>query len=85
MMPKRRGLVCASCNPTGARPVGPSSLATAPGYAEDLYRPRNLLEDGTLFFDSSDALVPHASDGRQNVYEYEHGHIYAISECGGWL
>ena len=47
------------------------------------YRPRNLLEDGALFFDSSDALVPHASDGRQNVYEYEDGHVYAISNVAG--
>jgi hypothetical protein len=36
-----------------------------------------------LFFDSSDALVPHASDGRQNVYEYEDGHVSAISNVAG--
>ena len=41
------------------------------------------LEDGALFFNSSDALVPHASDGRQNVYEYENGHIYPISNVAG--
>jgi DNA-binding beta-propeller fold protein YncE len=79
------GPVCASCSPTGARPVGPSSFATKrgeePGSAQ--YRPRNLLADGTLFFDSSDALVPHASDGRGNVYEYEDGHVYAISNVAG--
>ncbi len=83
------GLVCASCNPTGARPVGSSSLSVI-GYGEaqiqrgfSEYRPHNLLEDGVLFFDSSDALVPHASDGRINVYEYEDGHIYPISEVAG--
>ncbi len=63
-------LECASCDPTGARPIGPSS-------------PGALAEDGALFFDSSDALVPHASDGRQNVYEYEGGHAYAISDAAG--
>ena len=79
---------CASCDPTGARPVGPSGLrissaelAFPPSFGE--YRPRNLLEDGTLFFNSSDALVPHASDGRQNVYEYEAGRTYAISNVTG--
>ena len=73
---------CASCNPSGARPTGSSSLpGTRNGQA--LYRPRDLLEDGTLFFDSSDALVPHSSDARQNVYEYENGHVYAISDVAG--
>ena len=75
-------LVCASCNPSGARPVGPSNLGLTP---EELssYRPRNFSEDGTLFFDSSDALVPNAKDGRQNVYEFEDGHVYALSNVSG--
>ena len=77
------GLVCASCNPSGAPPVGPSNLPdnSSPYWA--VYRQRDLLEDGTLFFNSSDALVPHASDGRENVYEYEDGHVYAISDVAG--
>ncbi len=77
------GLVCASCDSSGARPVGPSGLRTVAGATFVQYRPRQLLEDGTLFFDSSDALVPHASDGRGNVYEYEDGHVYAISNVAG--
>jgi hypothetical protein len=81
-------LTCASCNPSGARPVGSASLATGKysgqgGDGASNYRPRDLLADGSLFFDSSDALVPHASDGRQNVYEYEDGHIYPISNVSG--
>jgi len=79
--------VCASCDPTGARPVGSSSLATGAYYGGETgasnYRPRDLLADGSLFFDSKDALVPHASDGRQNVYEYEDGHVYPISNVSG--
>jgi hypothetical protein len=47
------------------------------------YRPRDLLADGELFFDSEDVLVPHASDGRQNVYEYEGGVVRAISDVAG--
>jgi hypothetical protein len=77
------GLVCASCDPSGARPVGPSNLNPHSLEAFSEYRPRNLLEDGTLFFDSSDALVAHASDGRENVYEYEDGRVYAISDVAG--
>jgi len=38
------------------------------------------LDDGTLFFNSSDALVPSASGGQQNVYEYNDGQVYAISD-----
>jgi sugar lactone lactonase YvrE len=79
-------LVCASCDPSGARPVGPAGLATGKygilGGASN-YRPRDLLEDGTLFFDSKDAVVPHASDGRENVYEYEGAQIHAISNVAG--
>jgi hypothetical protein len=63
-------LECASCNPTGARPGGNST-------------PEAVTEDGVVFFNSSDALVPHASDGRQNVYEYENGHVQAISDVAG--
>jgi hypothetical protein len=36
-----------------------------------------------VFFDSDDALVPHASDGLENVYEYEDGHVYPISDVAG--
>jgi hypothetical protein len=76
------GLACASCDPSGARPVGASNFGYGDTEAE-LYRSRNLSEDGALFFDSSDTLVPHASDGRQNVYEYENGHVYPISDVAG--
>ena len=81
-------LTCASCNPTGARPVGGASIVgQAGGNAEPgdggNYRPRYFLADGALFFTSSDALVAHASDGRRNVYEYENGHLYPISNVAG--
>jgi len=77
-------LACASCNPSGARPVGGAALSEGGGGARSGdYRPRALLQDGALFFDSSDALVPHASDGRQNVYEFEDGHVYPISNVAG--
>ncbi len=79
------GVECASCDPTGARPTGPSSLSKGENAwnFQPPYRPRAFAEDGVLFFDSADALVSHASDGRQNVYEYEDGHVYAISNVAG--
>ncbi len=75
-------LVCVSCDPTGARPTGPSNLGLSPSPLSS-YRLRNFSEDGTLFFDSSDTLAPHAKDGRQNVYEYEEDHVYPLSNVAG--
>jgi hypothetical protein len=69
-------LVCASCDPSGARPVGPAELGgqeiegfLAPSV---YYLPRNLSEDGgRLFFQSPDALMSHDSDNQLDVYEWE--------------
>lgn len=96
-------LVCASCNPTGARPHGieaaligqgngglaggwvwggsPQGLAAnIPGWvplerrgttAASVYQPRYLSNNGRLFFNSSDALVPQDTNGTEDVYEFE--------------
>ncbi len=76
-------LSCVSCNPSGAQPIGASGF----GIEEQrtaFYITRNFSEDSSrLFFDSRDALTPHTSDGRQNVYEYENGHLYALSNTAG--
>ena len=36
-----------------------------------LHQPRYLSNSGRLFFDSPDQLVPGASNGKEDVYEYE--------------
>ncbi len=77
-------LVCVSCDPgsalspLGARPVGPAELggheeeSGSATKTEPFYLPRNLSEGGgRLFFQSPDALVPHDSNGRLDVYEWE--------------
>jgi hypothetical protein len=51
-------LLCVSCDPTGAQPLGLSTL----GF---------LSEDGRLFFNSNDALVAHDTNGLRDVYEWE--------------
>jgi len=88
------GLACASCNPTGARPIGihvgeeQTKFASAGiwpratlagnvpgwtpyqlGYAR--YQSRYLSDQGRLFFNSSDALVPGDVNGQEDVYQYE--------------
>ncbi len=74
-------LACASCDPTGARPLGrPLEVggvaANVPGLTTTLgdnsfYQSRYLSDSGRLFFESSVALVPRDVNGAQDVYEYE--------------
>jgi hypothetical protein len=77
-------LICASCNPSGARPVGPSSIISrdVPLWATSLNRTltRNVSDDGSrIFFNSKDALVPRDSNGKQDVYVYENGRPALLS------
>jgi hypothetical protein len=66
-------LVCASCNPTGERPRGPSSIPGAEWNGSTaIYRPRALSADGArLIFDSSDELVVQDTNSRPDVYQWE--------------
>ncbi len=78
-------LVCASCDPTGSRPMGVKLDLGIPlwvaadvpswehfyGYYGTRYQPRYLSDSGRLFFESSDALVPQDVNGVRDVYEYE--------------
>ncbi|HET9155010.1 MAG TPA: hypothetical protein VFN85_12975, partial [Solirubrobacterales bacterium] len=80
-------LTCASCNPSGARPSGPSDLHWTPGSFQ--YRPRNLSADGSrLFFTSADALLPGDTNGLYDVYEWEaegSGSCHSSADNGGCL
>jgi hypothetical protein len=73
-------LVCASCNPSGARPLGPSDFDQIELGNTPQKLTQNLTESGTLFFETYDALVPHDSNGLQDVYEYQNGHVYPVSD-----
>jgi hypothetical protein len=90
-------LICASCDPTGARPVGippvafgelpiiqaapfaggiasnvpPWNKRSGGPYGAKLYQPRYLSDNGRVFFNSKDALVPQDVDGTQDAYQYE--------------
>ncbi|MGO9793671.1 MAG: hypothetical protein ACLP8S_30345, partial [Solirubrobacteraceae bacterium] len=77
-----QALSCASCDPSGERPVGDSWLpANGSESAHSAYtrQPRWLSEDGRVFFDSLNRIIPEDANGTQNVYEYEDGHDYLIS------
>jgi hypothetical protein len=74
-------LVCASCNPDGiTHSVLHRSYSEGeqnPQFSERL--PRNLLDDGRLFFESRDALVPQDINEDWDVYEYANGQRHLIS------
>ena len=55
-------LTCASCDPTNAEAAGDASLAQ---------NGLSLSESGRVFFNSTDALVPHALNEAEDVYEWE--------------
>ena len=86
-------LVCASCDPNGARPVGPAELGGLGNSAEwarsiifgpALYVDNNLSGDGSrLFFESPDPLVRSDSNSRRDVYEYENGRVRPVSDVRG--
>ncbi len=74
-------LLCASCNPSGARPMGENieyrgseywAAAHIPVWSTIFYAPRVLSADGSrLYFNSSDALSPLDSNGAVDVYQWE--------------
>jgi hypothetical protein len=62
-------LACASCNPSGARPSGPSAL---PGWSNPFEGPRYLSDDGQrLYFESQDRLLLADKNEKRDVYEFE--------------
>jgi hypothetical protein len=80
-------LSCVSCDPSGARPTAPASIRQpekdkiagpnppqGPGRLQ-----RFLTDDGRVFFDTANALLPQAADGQSNVYEYAQGALNLIS------
>jgi hypothetical protein len=77
-------LHCASCDPTGARPVGQEvgrhnngaeqlwSAVRPKGWASQYRQPNSLSSDGKrLFFDSFGTLAPGDTNGKTDVYEWE--------------
>jgi hypothetical protein len=68
-------LVCASCNPGGQRPT--SSVGLEPR------APRNVSNNGQVFFNSSEALLPADINGQLDVYEFEADGVGSCSDPRG--
>lgn len=85
-------LICASCSPRGLPPAGDSivpfpvhALAHFAGWQSTTVQQRYLLDDGRLFFESTGALLPQASNGKLNVYEYEPDAVGGCQREGGCI
>jgi hypothetical protein len=85
--PGKGTLICASCNPTGERPIGPSSISgSQPNGTTTSYKPRNLSAEGTrLFFDSEDALALADTNNRPDAYEWEAPGTGGCAKAGGCI
>jgi hypothetical protein len=65
------GVQCISCRPSGEPPTGDAVLPRLVRSASD---------DGSrYFFNSSDAILPEATNGQSNPYEYSNGEINLLS------
>lgn len=77
-------LVCASCNPLGARPVQGAAIhwPANPGKNgswDNAYPQRNVSDNGQVFFETADALLLRDGNGRRDVYQYVGGALSLLS------
>jgi hypothetical protein len=63
-------LTCASCRTDGQRPVGEPQAGEIQGFFE-FYMPRVVLNNGEVFFDTPDPLVPSDVNNRRDVYSFD--------------
>jgi hypothetical protein len=81
-------LRCPSCNPTGVRPLGGSTLTLINSTDEPFPQPGNLPPEGEgrLFFESLDQLTPADRNGRvADVYEWEPQGVGSCAQQKGCL
>ncbi len=74
-------IVCVSCGPPDMRPIDDAyftrgALDTPSGEPQ-----RSISEDGDVFFETSNALVPQTTSGTVHVYEWHNGAISLISSA----
>ena len=79
-------LSCISCPPAGVTPSGDAQFSHSDliqsfsGLSGWLNAARGMSADGSrIFFDTPDPLVPQATNGVRDVYEWENGRIYLLS------
>lgn len=76
--------VCASCRPNGGPSEGDASLTAIPTFTTvNGSQMRNIANDGRLFFDSTDRIVPADRTGALDVYEFHAGTVSLLSAGRG--
>jgi hypothetical protein len=91
-------VVCVSCNPSGARPIGGRELSARPEFKSlyaaaqlpvwksQLYAGRPLAENGgRIFFTGYDALVPQDTNGKADAYQWEAAGVGSCEDPGGCI
>jgi hypothetical protein len=80
-------LVCASCDPSNARPLGNAVLRlikTGGNGAQP--QPRYLTDSGRIYFDSRDSLSPFdTNEGVEDVYQYEPNEVGDCKRATGCI
>ena len=87
-------LTCVSCDPTGEAPVSTNASteydssveAALPISLQPTYQPRWISEDGSrVFFESAQRLVPQATNGWLDVYEWERNGTGSCQQSQGCI
>jgi hypothetical protein len=83
-------LHCASCDPSGAPPRGASSIPAGTQFENEqaIYQSRVLSDvegRARVFFDSSAVIIPQATNGEQDVYEWEEDGRGSCRSTGGCI
>lgn len=82
-------LNCVSCDPDGSQPDGSAIAIPAAFEGGQAHMAENMSRDGSrVFFESTASLLPQASNGVSNVYEWEldgTGSCGSSSDAGGCL
>jgi hypothetical protein len=76
-------LTCVSCDPSGARPVGETIVPGPNAFSEKAlgrpaYFPRQVHDDGRVFFTTQNPLNPADVNDASDVYEYYDGQLRMI-------
>lgn len=74
-------LSCASCRPDGSPSQGDATLDVMPAdnIGGEVSKPRNVTDDGRVFFDTTDQILGADTNDVYDVYEYAHGVSSLIS------
>ena len=72
-------LRCASCPPSGAHPTADAAFDQTPDDAQGRIRRRTLLDDGRVFFDTAEALLPDDVNETADVYRWHDGELTLVS------